>query len=121
REVCHFAVASRFAGLLVDTWRKDGTTLLDWMSGEEAAEIVAACGAAGVPVALAGSLGARTAGALRWARPDWLAVRGAVCERGDRLGRISRARVAELSREDVFSGTARPLSAASCPPSMPGT
>lgn len=108
RDVCHLAIAGRFAGLLIDTWRKDGTTLLDWLSAEEAGDIVAACQAAGLPVALAGSLSPRTARALRGTRPDWFAFRSAACDRGDRRGRISRARVAELSRDDVFAVPALP-------------
>ncbi len=93
------AAVAAFAGehgcgaLLLDTWGKDGMTLLDWLS---LTEICGLCRGAGVPVALAGSLGLDQIRRLLPARPAWFAVRGAVC-RGGRLGPIDATRVAELA------------------------
>jgi uncharacterized protein (UPF0264 family) len=96
-EVLHLAIAERAAVLLVDTWGKDGTTLLDWLSISEVVELADRCRSAGVRVALAGSLGAREIEALARARPDWFAVRGAACGRGQRQGEIDEARVRRLA------------------------
>jgi uncharacterized protein (UPF0264 family) len=49
-------------------------------------------------VALAGSLGAEEIRQLLPARPDWFAVRGAVCEGSDRQQRVSCDRVRGLVR-----------------------
>ena len=61
-------------------------TLLDWLTPPEVLALARRCREAGVRVALAGSLGARQMLALREVRPDWFAVRGAVCRGGDRGG-----------------------------------
>src|SRR5262249_7288389 len=42
-DVCHFAAHEQSAALLVDTWHKDGSTLLDWLSSAEVAELVQHC------------------------------------------------------------------------------
>ncbi len=83
-DLLHFALRERLAALLLDTWAKDGSTLLDWLSQGELAELCASCRAAGVRIALAGSLGRRQIETLLPLRPDWFAVRGAVCQGGRR-------------------------------------
>ncbi len=94
--VAEFACASRAAAVLFDTFQKDGTTLLDWLSVEELAALVRTCRAAGVKVALAGSLTAREIDRLGGVGPDWFAVRGAACD-GGRGGTVSERRVRELA------------------------
>jgi uncharacterized protein (UPF0264 family) len=82
--------------LLMDTWDKDGSTLLDWMPPEEVERLCRGCRAGGVRVALAGSLGVAEIEALRQAAPDWFAVRGAAC-RGGRTGTIDARAVRRLA------------------------
>jgi uncharacterized protein (UPF0264 family) len=96
QDVCYFAAQQRAAVLLVDTWHKDGSTLLEWLSTAALAEVVDQCRACDVRVALAGALGRRQIEALLRLRPDWFAVRGAVCAAGDRTSAIDGARVGEL-------------------------
>ncbi len=84
-EVCSFAIAHPVGAFLLDTWEKDGSTLLHWLSPREIERLGERCRAAGVPIALAGSLGLREIGELLPLRPDWFAVRGAVCQ-GRRRG-----------------------------------
>lgn len=96
-EVCRHAIAQRYAVMLVDTFGKDGTTLLDWLSVEEVGRLVAECREGGVGIALAGSLGLRDVETLLPLRPDWFAVRGAVCV-GGRGGEIDGVRVRELAQ-----------------------
>ena len=81
---------------LLDTFGKDGSTLLDWMSVQQIAQLCGACRDGGVRVALAGSLTSKQIEALRAIAPDWFAVRGAVC-RGGRDGTVDADRVRELA------------------------
>jgi uncharacterized protein (UPF0264 family) len=97
-EVCTFACAKRWGAFLLDTWRKDGRTLLDFLSLDEVAQFIERCRRADVPVALAGSLGCPQIETLLPLTPDWFAVRGAVCRKGNREDGIDAERVRELSR-----------------------
>jgi uncharacterized protein (UPF0264 family) len=87
-EVFIFARDHGWNVLLVDTWEKDGTTLRDWMSLEEIARLREATRKEGVRLALAGSLGRADLEALLPVRPEWFAVRGAVCRNGNRRAGI---------------------------------
>jgi uncharacterized protein (UPF0264 family) len=95
-DVVYFAVRERAGGLLLDTWHKDGSTLLDWVSMAEMREWRELCRSSGVCLALAGSLGAAAIRALLPVQPDWFAVRGAVCAQGQRRGAIDEGRIREL-------------------------
>jgi uncharacterized protein (UPF0264 family) len=95
-EVCAFACARGGGAFLLDTWGKDGTTLLDWTTPAEVRTWSARCHAAGVRVALAGSLGPEQVRTLLPARPDWFAVRAAACAGGRRDAAIDPARVRAL-------------------------
>ena len=95
-DVCHHAIASRAAVLLLDTWSKDGTRLLDWLPAHALDRIVRACHDGGVRVALGGSLGRRDIERLLPLRPDWIAVRGAACAEGRRDGPLDALAVAAL-------------------------
>jgi uncharacterized protein (UPF0264 family) len=66
-------------GFVLDTWGKDGLTLLDWVSRVEIDHFCRACRDAGVTIALAGSLTRSLIQTLRPTAPDWFAVRGAAC------------------------------------------
>jgi uncharacterized protein (UPF0264 family) len=96
RQVAELAAAERFGAFLLDTWRKDGSTLVDWLNVSELAELVGVCREAGVRVVLAGSLQAGHIRGLSGLRPDWFAVRGAACAGGERTGAIDAGRVREL-------------------------
>ncbi len=95
-EVCAFTRARRWGAFLVDTWGKDGTTLLDWLSLDDLREMMGRCRAASVPIALAGSLGVEQLRRLRSLGPDWFAVRGAACRDGRRTQAIDAERVRRL-------------------------
>jgi uncharacterized protein (UPF0264 family) len=100
-----FEVARRYPGsvLLVDTHckeannvvRKQRPTLLDWLPLAWIEDLCGRCRDAHVKIALAGSLGLDEINSLRNARPDWFAVRGAVCD-GDRNAAIDYAKVCNL-------------------------
>lgn len=88
--------------LLIDTHCKEANgasrrpTLLDWLPKASVLEIVHRCRLHQVRVALAGSLGFEEIRDLSSARPDWFAVRGAVCRRRDRTSSVCPQRVREL-------------------------
>jgi (5-formylfuran-3-yl)methyl phosphate synthase len=102
-EVSTAAVDHRFGAFLIDTFEKNGAKLLDRMPLTTIAELTRRCQLAGVPVALAGSLGVAEIERLRPARPNWFAVRGAACRHG-RGGTIDKEKVRELTR--LIAGSA---------------
>lgn len=95
-QVCDFAVAHSTGAFLLDTWGKDGSTLLDWVTLTEIERLAERCRAAGMPVALAGSLGPDEMRTLLPLRPDWIAVRGAACSGRRRQAAIDENKVRQL-------------------------
>lgn len=95
-EVCTFVCRRPGWGLLLDTWGKDGLTLLDWMSRVEIDRICRVCRNAGVTIALAGSLGRGLIRTLKPTAPDWFAVRGAACDGSHRTSVVDANRVRDL-------------------------
>jgi uncharacterized protein (UPF0264 family) len=93
------AVASRAgaAGLLIDTYRKDGRTLLGLMVPRRLAVLIQEVRSAGLTTAVAGALGPDDLPRLREAAPDIVGFRGAACD-GGRSGRVSEDRVRLLRR-----------------------
>jgi len=96
-EVVAFAIDRRWQVTLFDTWKKDGSSLFDWLAPNSVATFLRECRAAGVRVALAGSLGFDHLDVVRDLLPDWMAVRGAVCRSGARTGVIDPDRVRRLA------------------------
>jgi uncharacterized protein (UPF0264 family) len=94
---CKLAVRLGAAGLLVDTYQKDGRTLLDWLTEEQLPELCGRCRHEGLQIALAGSLRRKQIATLRTLNPDWLAVRGAACRHGQRDSKIDPNRVRDLA------------------------
>jgi (5-formylfuran-3-yl)methyl phosphate synthase len=86
-----------FGAFLLDTWRKDGKTLLDHLSPAEIDSLLRQAHAGGIAIALAGSLGWPEIETLLPLAPDYFAVRGAVCREGSRQKGIDRERVRGLS------------------------
>lgn len=93
-EVLDAAVeAPDIAGILLDTYTKTGPAWHpdDWRSWVDRAR------AGGLTVALAGGLTLEALPQLATLAPDIVAVRGAVCEDGDRGGGIDPRQVAQLA------------------------
>src|SRR5207244_3852936 len=105
-EIGAFVREQRCTAWLLDTYAKDGSTLLDWLSVEEIGKLRREAGAA---FALAGSLQRAQIRQLRRVEPDWFAVRGAACQGGRRAGEVSAERVRQL-----VAGLARATPEASC-------
>jgi uncharacterized protein (UPF0264 family) len=81
-------------GLLIDTWDKSHGTNID-RTWERPIQRIRK---AGRLLALAGALDVDAIVRLRALKPDIFAVRGAACQRGDRLAPIDPDRVAILAR-----------------------
>ena len=96
-QVRDFAIENATGAFLIDTWNKDGSTLLDWLTLDEIKRLRERCRAAGVPLALAGSLGLAEIQTLLPLRPDWFAVRGAVCQGRQRGAAIEEGKVRQLA------------------------
>ena len=93
RAVC----ALRHGALLIDTWQKDGKSLLDFLPVQEIEMVIRRCRMAGIPVALAGALDRSAMKRLLPLAPAIVAVRGAACRDGNRNKEIDRNRVRRLS------------------------
>jgi uncharacterized protein (UPF0264 family) len=84
------------AGVLVDTFVKDGRGLYAWLSVAELTELIARTRAAGGGFAIAGQL---RLGELRRVDADLVGVRSAVCRGGDRTGSLDAELVAAAALE----------------------
>jgi uncharacterized protein (UPF0264 family) len=93
--VINAAVTGRAAGVLLDTAKKDGHSLLDWLSADLLYRWADTTRTAGLLSGLAGSVTARQLPVLVAAGADVIGVRGAACD-GGRNGRIDASRVAML-------------------------
>ncbi len=92
-------LASAKAGadvVMVDTAVKDGKTLFDALTIDQVEDFVDRGHAAGMTVALAGSITIEHMDILREIGPDIVGVRGAVCEGSDRTSRMSGERLRRL-------------------------
>jgi hypothetical protein len=92
-EMVRFAKRFRFRAFLLDTWNKDGGTLLDHLTAAEVGQMVDGLHRVGVKVALGGSLRPEQAKQLKGVSPDWFAVRTSACAAGKRGGVIDASRV----------------------------
>ncbi len=109
--VLRHAAAHRCRALLCDTWAKDGRRLLDHLTPAALQELTGAARRAGMLVVLAGSLRVGDLPDILALEPDFVAVRGTVCQ-GGRAGVVDAKRVAEFA-EALAHGTP-PLAAAAC-------
>ncbi|OWK35797.1 (5-formylfuran-3-yl)methyl phosphate synthase [Fimbriiglobus ruber] len=92
-EVAKFAKRFRFRAFLLDTFVKEGKSLLDHMSPAEIREMVESLRRGMVAVAVGGSLKVEQLKQLKDVKPDWYAVRGSVCAGGKRDGVLDPVRV----------------------------
>jgi hypothetical protein len=96
-DIVQYAERTRDPILLIDTYRKTGSTLFDLVDEPTLTRCIARIRQATGRIAIAGSLSRSAAKRAAALQPDWIAVRGAVCE-GGRSGMVSRELVHELKR-----------------------
>lgn len=99
-------------GILLDTRRKDGGSLLEHAPLEVLHRIRRAASAEGLWLGLAGRLSLKDVGTVSGVGPDVIGVRGAACT-GGRDGAVSEERVQVLVREVRRSGAQSPARSAS--------
>jgi uncharacterized protein (UPF0264 family) len=92
-ELARFAKRFRFKAFLLDTWGKDGKTLLDFTTAAEVADLIDGLRRLSITVAVGGSLRPEHVKQLKGVRPDYFAVRTSACAAGKRDGVIDAARV----------------------------
>lgn len=92
-EVVEAAAGTGCAGVLFDTYCKDGRSLLDWTSVEELSRLSRRIRKYGMACAVAGGLCRAMIDTLAPVAADILAVRTAACEDGRRTGMVTEAAV----------------------------
>jgi (5-formylfuran-3-yl)methyl phosphate synthase len=97
------------AGVMLDTARKDGRTLLDHLPLEQVAEFVRAARGEGLLAGLAGSLRAADVPALLALKPDLLGFRGALCENGARGAKLEQKACMAIRKLIPAASAAQPL------------
>lgn len=95
-DVVNAAEKTNCAGVLIDTFHKDGATTFHWLDVNTLQRIRSLAADAGLFFALAGQLGSQHLPMVKKISPDILAVRGAVCEGENRQSVVSERRVHEL-------------------------
>lgn len=84
-----------FFGVMLDTARKDGKRLRDWLDESTLREFLKTAQALDLKTGLAGSLALEDIPLLTALQPDYLGFRGALCERRQRCDKLSESRVRE--------------------------
>lgn len=95
-DVLDAAAGTGCTTLLIDTFSKDGSGTLNWLTIDELHEIRRRTFNLGLRFALAGQLTEQHLPIVRAIQPDIFAVRGAVCEDSDRTSVVSADRVRRL-------------------------
>ncbi len=88
--------------LLIDTYVKDESTLLDWLSMADLRRLRQATHDGNMKLALAGRISISLLPQILAVDPDIVAVRGAACEQSRRTAAVTAERVRELV--DLISG-----------------
>lgn len=86
---------SGFQVVLIDTYVKDGSNLFDHLETSWLRQFREHLSQRGIALALAGALTLSTLKEVKKIAPQWVAVRGAVCERG-RNGKVSLAKIKQF-------------------------
>ncbi len=93
------AEESNCDGWLIDTLTKDGRNLFDFIPESQLRDMVLAGKRSGMSTALSGHLKMEDLDELARINPDIVGVRGAVCQKGDRVAAVHRDAVGEFRRQ----------------------
>lgn len=99
RDVLNAAIETDCSGFLIDTWTKDGRTLLDEMDQTSLQSIAQLCKEAGLFLALAGRLNQGHLEQLREIELNIVAIRSAGCVGSDRTSVLDLHRVQAFRSE----------------------
>ena len=95
-DILEAAIATKCAGLLIDTFAKTGLTLIDCCDAASLFDLAERCHSAGLFLALAGRLSRESLPELSRVPADILAIRSAACEDADRTAQVSARAVASF-------------------------
>lgn len=98
-QVLHAAIETDCAGLLIDTWTKDGRTLVDSLQHDELARIADQCHQAGLFLALAGRISHTVLPQIAAIPAEIIAIRSAACRNHDRVSPVDAACVSQFKLE----------------------
>ena len=85
---------------MIDTGIKDGKTLFDFLNIEKLEKFVLNSNQNGIKTALAGSIKVEHVNPLKKIGPDIIGIRGAVCEKNDRLnGSVKIDKILEFKKQ----------------------
>lgn len=87
--------AAGFFGVMLDTARKDGKSLCDWLDKERLRGFLQSAKALNLKAGLAGSLRLADIPPLMTLQPDYLGFRGALCNKRLRSEKLLKSRVLE--------------------------
>lgn len=87
--------AAGFFGVMLDTARKNGKRLCDWLDQETLRGFLKSAQAIDLKAGLAGSLMLADIPLLTALQPDYLGFRGALCDRGQRCEKLLKTRIQE--------------------------
>jgi (5-formylfuran-3-yl)methyl phosphate synthase len=90
--------AGGFRGAMIDTRRKSGIGLRDYLADGELEDFVQGCRRMGLSCGLAGSLQIADIEPLAALEPDYLGFRGGLCADGIRTGPLDPERIREAKR-----------------------
>lgn len=97
-QVLRAAIESQCAGLLIDTWNKGPTTLIDHIDGATLTKLADLCHSAGLFLALAGKLRRESLSVMSHVPADVIAIRSAACLEADRTTTVDSTLIAEFKR-----------------------
>ena len=98
-DVLAAAIETDCVGLLIDTWTKDGRTLLDGLDDKSITTIANDCHKAGLFLAVAGKLSHQSLQRLASVPVDVVAIRSAACVGTDRTLELDPRRVTDFQTE----------------------
>jgi (5-formylfuran-3-yl)methyl phosphate synthase len=96
KELVQTAADSACGAVLLDTFHKDGRSLLEWISSSELLDIADEVHRAGIPLAVAGSLRKEDLPGVSRLAPQVVAIRSAACRQGQRQSAICPMAVSEF-------------------------
>lgn len=99
QEVLSAAIDSECAGLLIDTYCKQGQSLLDHLSLDELNALIEQAQSHQLKIALAGSVQQKDLAALSGISPDIIGIRGAACRGNLRTDCVQEQAVRDFRRQ----------------------
>ncbi len=93
------AIASHCSGLLIDTYTKQGKSLLDFLSLDQIQSLIEQARSHKIKIALAGSIHQENLGLLANTSPDIIGIRGAACLGTQRTNRLQELAVRNFRNE----------------------